>query len=128
MKKKSRKNAVAARIILCVLTFVFAGLLAFSLYAQFASDNNELAYIRSETLYIVVACALLLPVLIALLLILIIVDKKKGKSEEIEIEMPPEYAAASLPTQAVQSVPAVQPKQDKKQSDGTNRFCMLTDI
>ena len=128
MKKKSRKNAVAARIILCVLTFVFAGLLAFSLYARFASDNNELAYIRSETLYIVVACALLLPVLIALLLILIIVDKKKGKSEEIEIEMPPEYAAASLPTQTVQSVPAVQPKQDKKQSDGTNRFCMLTDI
>ena len=128
MKRRSNKKAIVARLILCVLILAFAGLLAFALYTHMSEGDAELPYIRSETLYIVVGCALLLPVLMVLLLIHMAVDRRRAKREKIEIEMPaPKVVVAQAP-QAEKSAPAPKKEDKKKETDGTNRFCMLTDI
>lgn len=137
-KKRNDKKPVAARLFLCVLILVFAGLLAYSLYAYISDGNEELAYIRSETLYIVVGCALLLPLLIVSLLIHMAADKRRAKREKIEIEMPAPKVAIQQPIDSATKdatsaqTPAVTDKtkkaDKKKENEGVGRFCMLTDI
>ncbi len=97
------------------------------------SNLNLMDMLMSKTAIIVYA-AVLAVLLIALMISLVFKD---GKTKKIQANFSYTQKDANaqnseqktvLPMQAVQSVPAVQPKQDKKQSDGTNRFCMLTDI
>ena len=110
--KKREKRTIKKRYIILMITLVAVGaLLALALYGYsvYGTENSQL--VRSETVYIVVALLILLPILLCALIIAVLARRHSNviETEELTIRPVIEFPAAAADEKADKKEEVVRP-------------------
>ena len=126
MKNNGTKRRTKKKyIFLIVALVVVAALLALAALYLYGDPSDRMPLVRSETMVLLVALALLLPVLLVVMLITFLSGKKGGKIESGESAAP---VQAVYVKQAGAAFAGGEEKEETPSEEGASRFGRLSEV
>ncbi len=126
MKNNGTKRRTKKKyIFLIVALVVVAALLALAALYLYGDPSDRMPLVRSETMVLLVALALLLPVLLVVMLITFLSGKKGGKTESGESAVP---VQAVYVKQAGAAFAGGEEKEETPSEEGASRFGRLSEV